>query len=308
MKMLLFAVCIAAFLAIGFCATLYAVASPTRGGSSNNLDVLATIDPATAALTIIGNLTSFGSVVPACFAIMKAPREAVVCSFQPAIGGCLTHVRLANSTLIGSQCFDDLVIKNVAYDEGMRHVYFEAVNSSTGVDAAYQWDRRAVLLSPLAGDVRWGISTYSSLRHLFIVVISAPCPTGVCVSLTTINVNTAKIVASAPIVDVDIGVLSFDDIHNRLFAIVSSRASPGSLVTIDWMSGKVSKAITSFKNDTSAGSVAIDSLASTMFAALNVLHVKAHPFLATIDVDNGRSTMAQVNDKHDSFIRSLGIL
>jgi hypothetical protein len=92
--------------------TVYVIASPTRGGSSNNLDVLATIDPLTANLTALGSLTALNDVVPACFALIP-PDSAVICSFSPTTGFCLNEVSLANGSALTLTCFADLEIVRV---------------------------------------------------------------------------------------------------------------------------------------------------------------------------------------------------
>ena len=90
--------------------SVYVVVSPTRGGSSNNLDVLGTIDASSARITKLGNLTALGNVVPSCFGVIPASNSAVICSFQISTGFCLTEISLTTARTQHSSCFRGLEI------------------------------------------------------------------------------------------------------------------------------------------------------------------------------------------------------
>jgi len=289
---------------------VYVIASPTRGGSSNNLDVLATVDPVTANLTDLGSLTALNDVVPACFALIP-PDTAVVCSFSPSTGFCLNEISLANGSAFTASCFGDLQIKNVQYDAGHRHVYFEAVNKTTQASGLYQWAHRtdADLIAALPGDIKWGVSAISTHMHTMFLITQGPCPTGLCFALVAVNVDTGDI-STAPITTgVDVSVLALHEYTSVLYAIVASTKAPQSdLVSVDIQTGALSTAIATFQNFSSAGSVGIDLRSNTLFAPLNVMHKKEKPFFVHVDLTTGKYFGTQMHDKKTSFIRSLAVL
>lgn len=136
-------------------------------------------------------------------------------------------MKLSDGSHIRNQCWTDLVVDNVAYDVGTRHIYFNAYNVSTSSNSIYQWGSTggAIQLMPIRGVVEVAISAYSSLTHYFFLALQTDCPAGLCNQLVTVSTTSSKIIANVT-VQPSIELIVVDGLQNLwLWAATSKYAA-----------------------------------------------------------------------------------
>lgn len=190
-------------------------------------------------------------------------------------------------------------------------MYFQAINQTDGTINVYTWNRALDIVATLPGNamteqVLWGQAAYWTAKHTLYLVGESACGGMPCLSLIGVETDSGR-VASTPLASgINLGALAFDEFDQTLYGFVSSASTPAALVVVDLASGAYSKPIVAFGNFSSAGSLTVDAARHVAFASLDVLHKKAHPYLASIDVKGKKLlSLTQVNDPHDSFIRSM---
>jgi hypothetical protein len=206
------------------------------------------------------------------------------------------QVKLVDGSRIRNQCWSDLVVDNVAYDVGTRHVYFNAYNVTTSSNAIYQWGSAggAVPVVGVKGVVEVAISAYSSLTHSFFLALQTNCPAGLCNQLITVSTTTASIVANVT-VQPAIELLVVDNLQN-LFLWGATSKFAAALSKVDYKTGKLSPPLyTSAQYSTNGGASAASSqqifvslldFANGMapaFAAINSKTGNVDVFTTTLD-------------------------
>lgn len=270
------------FICSCFASTLYTLATDSLQSGAKY--VLAKVDQQTAQLEFLGSANAAGDVLPDCLSIDSATKRAVYCSIDFSLGEeCLAVLDLISGRLVQKQCFQRLVVDNVAWQQGSENIFFNAYNETTSTNNIYLWDLNAKSIRAVVSEkgnlIKVGINTFSNSLKLFFLAVQYDCASaGLCNRLLTIDVEKMT-VASRVDVKPDIEILVFDDNKRKLYAWCADQQIAAELIELNWKTGAVGTPLMSSKVfSANGGASAIDQSTGTIVASLLNMQQSNRPY------------------------------